>query len=77
MKENNPLGPPDMPKCKHGKVFSRFRSCPECLKEDKEIRKLVNPLIDEYWKSKGNDDLYHIVFRSYHMGMRGEHKKEI
>ena len=69
----NPPGPHDPPKCRHGKVMSRFKSCPECLVEDAKIRSLVHPLIDEYWKSKGQDNLYHIIFRAYHMGMRKDH----
>ena len=74
MSDIKPPGPPDPPKCRHGKVMNRFKSCPECLSEDKKIRSLVHPLIDEYWESKGEKDLYHIVFRAYHMGMRNEHE---
>ncbi|MCK5611294.1 hypothetical protein KAR91_56010 [Candidatus Pacearchaeota archaeon] len=72
MKE--PVNPPS---CRHGKPFNPIRSnCQECVDEDKEIKSLVHPLIDEYWESKGQEDLYHIVFRAYHMGMRQEHKLE-
>jgi hypothetical protein len=70
-KNINPLGPPNPPKCRHGKVVNPIRSnCQECRNEDIEIKKEVHPLIDDYWKSKGRDDLYHIIRRAYYMGMR-------
>ncbi len=69
------MGPPNPPACRHGRVMNRFKTCPDCFKEDKEIQSLVHPLIDEYWESKGEKDLYHIVFRAYHMGMRNEHNQ--
>lgn len=74
-KNINPPGPPNLPKCRHGKIFNHHRPCPECAREDKEIRKLVDPLIDDYWSCKGRIDLYHIVYRAYRMGMREEHLK--
>lgn len=77
MKEDKIPGPQSPPKCRHGKVFNPHRGCPECREEDDEIKKLVNPLIDEYWESKGRDDLYHIVFRAYRMGMRKDHETRI
>ena len=74
--KTNPPGPYSPPKCRHGKAVNPIRSnCQECVKEDKEIKSLVHPLIDEYWESKGEKDLYHIVFRAYHMGMRNEHNQ--
>lgn len=76
MSENiNPPGPHNLPKCRHGEIFNPNRSCPECVKDDKAIKSLVHPLIDEYWNSKGKDDLYHVVYRAYRMGMRGENLK--
>ena len=69
-------GPPALPKCRHDKIVNRYESCRECLAEDKEIKKLTNLLIDEYWKGKGKDDLYHIVYRAYRMGMRKEHESK-
>jgi len=60
---------PILPKCIHGKIINRFDSCPECISELKKIQKLINPLIDEYWESKGKNDLYHIIYYSYRMGM--------
>lgn len=71
MENKKPPGPPDPPSCMHGKVINPMRrNCQECIDEDIEIKKLVNPLIDEYWESRGKQSLYHIVFRAYHMGMR-------
>ncbi len=75
MEEKKIPGPPSPPKCRHGKVFSIHRGCPECAKEDIEIKKLVHPLIDDYWHRKGGTDLYHIVFQAYHMGMRHDEEK--
>ncbi len=75
MSDIKPTGPPNPPKCRHGKVFNPIRSnCQECVEEDKVIKKLVHPLIDKYWASHGRNDLYHIVFQAYHMGMRNEHE---
>lgn len=68
--KSEPTGPFDPPKCRHGKFLY---PCLECLKEDKTIRDIVYPLIDDYWNSKGKEDLYHIVYRAYRMGMRQEH----
>ncbi len=69
-----PPGPPNPPICKHGKAFNPIRSnCHECAMENKKIKGLVYPLIDNYWECRGKDDLYYIVFRAYHMGMRNEH----
>lgn len=77
-KENQSSGPPNPPNCRHGKAFNPIRSnCQECVDEDKEIKLLVHPLIDQYWAGLGKDDLYHIVFRTYHMGMRNEHLSEM
>ena len=73
----NPPGPPALPKCRHGKIVNPHRPCPECRDEDEKIKRLVHPLIDEWWESKGqNISLYHIVYRAYRMGMRNEHKNE-
>lgn len=74
MKEDKIPGPASMPKCRHGLVFTMIGQCQECRAEDIEIKKLVHPLIDEYWQSKGNKDLYHIVFQAYHMGMKKDHE---
>ena len=68
----NPPGPPALPECRHGVVLGH-RNCQECKKDDIKIKELVHPLTYEYWESKGQDDLYHIVFRAYHMGMRKDH----
>ena len=65
----------NLPKCRHGKLVNRFHPCYQCATEDKQIKELVNPLIDEYWESKGQDNLYNLAFRLYHMGMRNEHKQ--
>ena len=74
MEENKPPGPLSPPKCRHGKAG---RNCAECRVEDTSIKKLTNPLVDEWWDRKGeNISLYHIVYRAYHMGMRNEHLKE-
>jgi hypothetical protein len=75
MSETKPPGPPSIPKCRHGLAFTMIGWCQECESEDIEIKKLTNPLIDEYWESKGREDLYHIVYRAYRMGMRNEHDK--
>lgn len=73
-KENKISGPPGPPKCEHGRVGNMIRPCPECRVRDQKIKELVNPLIDEWWKSKGeNIGLYHYIFQAYRMGMRKEH----
>lgn len=75
MKENEIPGPPSPPKCRHGRISNIHNRCPMCVKEDNEIKKLVHPLIDEWWERKGeNISLYHIVFRAYHMGIRKDHE---
>ncbi len=76
VKDNKIPGPPTPPMCKHGKPFNPHRTCPECYEENKVIKGIVHPLIDEYWESKGQSNLYHIVYSAYHMGMRKDHEKE-
>lgn len=73
MSNINPGGPHNLPECRHGVILGH-RNCSKCKTEDVIIKSLVHPLIDEYWNSKGKDDLYHIVYRSYRMGMRNEHE---
>ena len=61
------------PRCRHGKAG---RNCPECRDEDAKIKKLTNPLVDEWWEKKSTASaMYHMVFRAYHMGMKEEHLK--
>ena len=75
-KNLNPPGPPNLPQCEHGRIVNPHRQCPECRKRDDKIKDLIYPLIDEWWKSKGqNISLYHYIFRAYRMGMRKEHLK--
>jgi len=75
MEENKIPGPHNPPRCRHGKAG---RNCPECRDENASIKKLINPLVDEWWERKGeNISLYHIVFRAYHMGMRKDHEKQL
>lgn len=68
------LEPQDPPKCEHGRTFNPHSRCPECRERDDKIKTLVNPLINEWWESKGeNLNLYHYAMQIYRMGMRNEH----
>lgn len=77
-KENKKSGPPNLPKCEHGRIAYTHTNCPECRERDEKIKALVHPLVDKWWEEKGqNISLYHIVLQSYRMGMRNEHLSEI
>jgi hypothetical protein len=61
------LVPQALPKCEHGYVDAL--QCRRCMIQSAEIHKRLRPLVNEFWKSRGQD-LDHLLYRAYHMGMR-------
>lgn len=58
--------PPDRPKCKHGES----NQCKKCWVEHFAVRKIIIPLVDEFWVNRGNRDLGELLARAYSMGMK-------
>jgi hypothetical protein len=66
VKVEAPRRPAALPRCEHG---GRPGWCIECQRRDDKIRKLVQPLADEFWDHRGARDVEHLLLRAYRMGM--------
>jgi len=63
--------PPDRPTCKHG----REQQCKDCWYENFAIRRLVQPLIDQYWTNRGATDIGDQIFKAFKQGMKCDDKE--
>jgi len=65
--------PANRPVCKHDRMPG---NCGECYREQEEIRAKIKPLADEFWDSKGERDIEHLMIRAYHMGEQSKEEGE-